>query len=195
MTKDNTEEKTRFCEQANLNKITGIITPALALNGFSATTKDKILRALQVAIASSPTPITYENVTTTGVLSIGVQTTFKNLLDRLKTTDATLSTLDTTTASVLPPATIAAIRSSCFLPAPIQKLVNPTTGTMKFYDRREQRAMKYLQTNIESLTVWNRDGVYVDFGTSLTTAASDFTTTDITTQINAAYCNTNYLFR
>lgn len=187
MTKDNTEEQTRFCEQANLNKITGIITPASALNGFSPTTKDKILRALQVAIASSPTPITYENVTTTGVLPSGVQTTFRNLLDRLKTTDATLSTLNTTTASVLPPATIAAIRSSCFLPAPIQKLVNPTTGTMKFYDRREQRAMKYLQTNIESLTVWNRDGVYVDFGTSLTTAASDFTTTDITTKINAAF--------
>jgi hypothetical protein len=186
MTKDITEEKNRFCTQANLNNITSI-TPASALTGFTSATKDKILRALQVAIASSPTPVSYENVTTTGVLPSSVQTTFKDLLDRLKTTDTSLSAINTTTISALPPATIAAIRNSCFLPAPIQKLVNPATGTKKFYDRREDRAMKYLQTNIESLTVWNRDGVYVDFGTSLTTAASDFTATEITTKINAAF--------
>ncbi|WP_309743183.1 hypothetical protein [Chamaesiphon sp. OTE_20_metabat_361] len=186
MTKDIAEEKDRFCKQANLNDITSI-TPASALNSLSSTTKDKILRALQVAIASSPTPVPYEKVTTTGMLPSDVQTTFINLLVRLKTIDTTLSTIDPNAIGLLPPATIAAIRNSCFLPAPIQKLVNPATGTARFYDRREVRAMKYLQTNIESLTVWNRDGVYVNFGTSLTTAASDFTATDIITKINAAF--------
>jgi Tfp pilus assembly protein PilX len=185
MTKDNTEERDRFCTQANLNDITGI-TAASTLTGFSPASKDKILRALQVAIAASSTPISYDLVTSTGVLPSSTQMTFKSLLDRLKTKDASLATLDSNVTSSLPPATIAAIRSSCFLPAPIQKLTNTgLTGGAVFYDNREQRAMKYLQTNIESLTVWNRDGVYIDFGTSLTTTDSDFA--DPTSQINAAF--------
>jgi Tfp pilus assembly protein PilX len=185
LTKDNTEERDRFCKQADLNNITGIVA-APTLTGYSPATKDKILRALQVAIASSSTPISYDLVTSTGVLPSSTQMTFKSLLDRLKTTDTSLSTLDSNATSLLAPAKIAAIRSSCFLPAPIQKLTNAgLTGGAIFYDNREQRAMNYLQTNIESLTVWNRDGVYVDFGMSLTTKASDFT--DPTSKINAAF--------
>ncbi len=50
-------------------------------------------------------------------------------------------------------------------------LDNPTFNRQwAFYDAREQRWIQILQTNIESLTVWNRDGRYVNMGNDLTTA-------------------------
>jgi hypothetical protein len=191
LTKGNTNERDRFCKQSipvrqtdatianyNLNSVDSIIANS-TLNGLSNASKDKILRALQVAISSASNRVSYENVTTTGVLPNTEKTTFKNLLDRLKTTDLTLAAINTTTISALPPATIAAIRSSCFLPAPIQKLDAPGTTP---YDLREDRAMSLFQTNIESLTVWNRDGVYVNFDTDLTIPG-----TATTANINAAF--------
>jgi Tfp pilus assembly protein PilX len=196
LTKNNTDERDRFCKQSipvrtsdttidnyNLNSI-DLVTAASALNSLSDPNKDKILRALQVAISATSNRVSYENVTTTGVLPATEQTNFKNLLDRLKTTnpsDTALQTAlsNTTTIAALPPATIAAIRSSCFLPAPIQKL--DTSGSNPF-DMRENRAMKLLQANIESLTVWNRDGVFVNFDTDLTTAG-----TASTANIEAAF--------
>jgi hypothetical protein len=181
LTKNNTEETDRFCKQTGWNDI-GTVTPNATINGLSTTARDRVLRALQVAIASSPTPVPYRSVVTTGTLPPTVQTTFKNLLDRLKLIDPSL-TFNSTTISQLPPSTIAATRGSCFLPAPIQRLVNPTTGKRTFFDRRENREMRLLQTNIESLTVWNRDGVYVDFDADLTTNTSLPTAGDI----NAAF--------
>jgi hypothetical protein len=195
LTKDNTTERDRFCKQSipvrtggtivnyDLNNI-GSITPNSTLNSLNATNKDQILRALQVAIAAAGNRVSYEDVTTTGVLPTAVRTTFKSLLDRLQADnpgDTALQTAlsNTGTIAALPPATIAAIRMGCFLPAPIQKL--DTAGSNP-YDLREDRAMKLLQTHLESLTVWNRDGVYVDFDTDLTTAG-----TATTANINTAF--------
>jgi hypothetical protein len=48
-----------------------------------------------------------------------------------------------------------------------------------FYDPREQRWLSILQTNIESLTVWNRDGRYVNQGNDLTTAPATTTAASI----------------
>jgi hypothetical protein len=177
LTRNNTEEKDRFCKQVGLNDI-DTITPTPELNSLTDPQKDRVLRALQIAIAASPTPVEYNNVITSGVLPNPVQTTFKDLLDRIKTADSSLS-FDSATVSQLAPSKIAAIRNSCFLPAPIQKLVNPTSGKETFYDRREGREMKLLQTNIESLTVWNRDGVYVSFGADLTANTVFPSTTDL----------------
>jgi hypothetical protein len=196
LTKANTVEQNRFCQQSipvrktdstignyDFNSILNV-TAASSLNGLSDPIKDKILRALQVAIAAANDRVSYENVTKAGVLPPAVQTTFKGLLDRLTIAnpgDTALQTAlsNTITIAALPPATIAAIRRSCFLPAPIQKL--DTAGTNP-YDLREDRAMKLLQTNIESLTIWNRDGVYVNFDTDLTIPG-----TATNTDINAAF--------
>lgn len=196
LAKDNTAERDRFCKQSipvrqtdatianyDLNSIDNVIANN-ALKSLSDANRDKILRALQVAIAAADNRVSYENVTTTGVLPAAVQTTFKSLLDRLKTANSVDTALQTalsnpTAIAALPPATIAAIRRGCFLPPPIQKL--DTAGSNP-YDLREDRAMKLLQPNIESLTVWNRDGVYVNSDTDLTTPG-----TATTTDINAAF--------
>jgi Tfp pilus assembly protein PilX len=78
------------------------------------------------------------------------------------------------------PNRIAALRQAWFLPAPIQRVetgtvmdaansrtattANPTPNPTRsgFYDGREQRWISVLQTNIASLAVWNRDGLYVE---------------------------------
>ncbi len=71
---------------------------------------------------------------------------------------AALSSTSTTTAK-----NTASKQKSCFIPAPIQALFTPATTvtTTSFYDRREARDMKMLQTNIQSLTLWNRDGLFL----------------------------------
>lgn len=214
LAKDNITELNRFCTQSipvrqtdatitnyNLNSIASI-TPNATLNGLSNTNKDQILRALQVSIAAASNRVSYENVTAAGVLPATVRTTFKDLLDRLKAAnpgDTALQTALTNTGTIaaLPPATIAAIRSSCFLPAPIQRL--DTAGSNP-YDLREDRAMRLLQPHLESLTVWNRDGVYVNFDTDLTTAGTATTANieaafdDVITTTPATYSTNNLLF-
>jgi hypothetical protein len=217
LAKDNTNERDRFCKQSipvrqtdstiannNLNSI-DLITANNALKSLSDTNRDKILRALQVAIAAANSRVSYENVTTTGVLPATEQTTFKGLLDRLNaasSSDTTLKTAlsdttKTTAIAALAPATIAAIRSGCFLPAPIQKL--DTAGSNP-YDLREDRAMSLLQTNIESLTVWNRDGVYVNSDADLTipgtATISDINAAfdDVITTTPTTYSTNNLLF-
>jgi Tfp pilus assembly protein PilX len=59
-------------------------------------------------------------------------------------------------------------------PAYAATTIGPSYG---LYDQREYRWMQVLQTNIESLTVWNRDGRFVNLPTDLTVAA------DLTTQL------------
>jgi hypothetical protein len=214
LAKDNTNERARFCTQSipvrqtdstigsyDLNSINNVIANS-TLNGLSNQNKDKILRALQVAIAAANNRVSYESVTTTGVLPATEQTTFKHLLERLKKASSSDSALKSalsnpTTIAALPPATIAAIRSGCFLPAPIQKL--DAAGSNP-YDLREGRAMSLLQTNIESMTVWNRDGLYVNVDADLTTLGTA-TTTDINTAFDdviittpTTYSTNNLLF-
>ena len=58
--------------------------------------------------------------------------------------------------------------------ATIDPATDPSIG---LYDQREYRWIQALQTNIESLTVWNRDGRFVNLPTDLTVAA------DLTTQL------------
>jgi hypothetical protein len=214
LAKDNITESARFCTQSipvrttgativnyDLNNI-GSITPNGTLNGLSNTNKDQILRALQVSIAAASNRVSYENVTAAGVLPAAVRTTFKDLLDRLKAAnsgDTALQTALTNTGTIaaLAPATIAAIRMGCFLPAPIQKL--DTAGSNP-YDLREDREMKLLQSHLESLTVWNRDGVYVDFDTNLNTAGTataaniEAAFDDVITATPATYSTNNLLF-
>ncbi len=152
------------------------------------TNRNKILRALQVAIASNPEPISLDslNKSISDPSLSGVKAEFKRLLDIMfpvpTTGTPTLAeqanqadkTLLLTSST---PNQIAALRNAWFLPAPIQR-VRTTNGATTdnptgsgFYDGRELRWIEVLQTNIASLAVWNRDGLYV--------AASDTTMTSV----------------
>jgi hypothetical protein len=163
-----TEETNRFCPS--------LVPPASAVQALAVSDRERVLRALQIAIAADPGIISIDKVTGSGNLTATQQSVFKTRLDKLM-----ISGLNSTTISQLTPASIASARSSCFLPAPIQKLTN-------FFNRQENRAMKLLQTNIQSLTIWNRDGRYVDF-TGTTTAPGTATNLDAATTDATA---TNY---
>jgi hypothetical protein len=75
-----------------------------------------------------------------------------------------IGTTLTTAQMNLTPREIANKAGNCFLPAPVQVL----TGQK---DRQENRDMTILQSNIHSLTIWNRDGRYSDNGTTVSSAA------------------------
>ncbi len=130
-----------------------------------------IVRALQTAMVSQRSLVNYGNIgsgpapsPTAPTLSTfpTIRTLFRNNLTAagLLLTPADLGILDNSTfASIAKLAT-----NSCFKPAPIQ-----TYNT--FYNNRERTNLttnanngniEMLQTNIESLTIWNRDGLYVD---------------------------------
>ena len=136
-------------------------------------TKTKILRALQVAIASNPIPLAVDslNVKFNNVTTYPPANGFKTEFTRLLALITELSVDDQATLLTSSPSEIAALQQAWFLPAPIQRLasnVDPTGRANRnirssgFYDSRERRWITMLQTNIKSLTVWNRDGLYVE---------------------------------
>jgi hypothetical protein len=138
----------------------------------NTTTQRIILRALQVAIAANPTPLPVDALSNqfSNASLTSIQAEFSRLLATLPAT--TLPAADRTilTAATVSPSQIAAIGGAWFMPAPIQRIEsgNPQDGTNRnprrsgFYDGRERRWITMLQTNIASLSVWNRDGLYVE---------------------------------
>jgi Tfp pilus assembly protein PilX len=179
------------------------------LTSLGDSTKDKILRALQVALVSTPEPVTFERLNQAFSLSVygdssdsdvlntitcsagcdsnlnSFKTEFKRLIKQLfpvnptspQPTDAAYLKIRTTLFSASPNQ-IAALRDAWFLPAPIQRVeTNNNTDTSNnprssgFYDGREKRWITMLQTNIASLSVWNRDGLYVNADDEVMTSA------------------------
>jgi hypothetical protein len=144
------EERTRFCPSVTVNHNPG------------SHNERKILRALQVAIAAQNTPVSLTQLNS--ALSDSANASISSIATSLKSLDTSRT-----------PAALAGEVGACFLPAPIQvvtKTANNTTNndvpssdynwTSGHFDRREGRWIGMLQTNIGSLTVWNRDGLYVD---------------------------------
>jgi Tfp pilus assembly protein PilX len=168
--------------------------------------KDKILRALQVALVSTPEPVTFDRlnkgfsdpiygdssnidgddtIVCTGVCESKLnpfKTEFKRLVKTIfpvvnpvspSATDITNIGIRNTLFAASP-SQIAALRDAWFLPAPIQRVEKTNGATAEnprssgFYDSREQRWISMLQTNIASLSVWNRDGLYVIDDTTIT---------------------------
>jgi hypothetical protein len=143
------EERTRFCTNPSG---TALYNPA----------DGQALRALQVAIAAQNDPVTLSQLDL--AMSHGDNAGISNIGNSL------------TALTGQSPVKIAAAKGGCFLPAPIQTLTGSGTANPNYYnwqssyfDRRENRWIGMLQTNINSLTVWNRDGLYVDRDNSLTT--------------------------
>ncbi|RMD69192.1 MAG: hypothetical protein D6822_05780, partial [Cyanobacteria bacterium J149] len=58
----------------------------------------------------------------------------------------------------------------CFVAAPISEIGRDEADHLspfRFYNEREDRDMRLLQINFQSLAIWNRDGVYLDTGNVL----------------------------
>jgi hypothetical protein len=166
--------------------------------------KERILDALYLTLAAQSAPVNYSTLKTTDSLSAGAKLQFRALLDKI----TTLSDPDKATLTGAAPADIAALsttttngnatKRSCFRPAPIQALFTPsnfnTTAKLaantatNFNDRRENRYIRMLQTNIESLTLWNRDGLFVQANVSPGVGGfdGDLTTSDSITSANLA---------
>jgi Tfp pilus assembly protein PilX len=178
---DHTDPTVAGSESKTLGRPATLPTPpALSTAANNNNTKTKILRALQVAIASTPSPLAldlldkkFNDTSATGYGGANAAA-FKAEFARLLPAITELTTGapgDRETLLVAAPSEIAALRSAWFLPAPIQRLTSTqdkTTGRANsnirssgFYDGREQRWITMLQTNLKSLTVWNRDGLYV----------------------------------
>jgi Tfp pilus assembly protein PilX len=105
----------------------------------------RTLQALALAVSANPNPLSFDNLKTANATG---------------TLLANLTTLGVSASITTAPDVFARSKRSCFLSAPLQRLVN-TDGTPSYFDRRENRWLTMLQTNIQSLTVWNRDGLFV----------------------------------
>lgn len=173
-------EALRFCN------ITGFTPP-------SAIDKQR-LQALALAVSADPQILSVTTLKT----NIGTTSTLStNLPILLGTTSiATAYTTGAGTSATTSPDAFARSRNSCFLPAPIQ-FINTTTSTAGYYDRREKnndgttgistnsrgKWLTMLQSNIESLTVWNRDGLFVTLNENLTDR-ENVTSTNLTNAYN-----------
>ncbi len=184
---------TRACTTLNKGQLWSLQQPVLKIETAptAGSDDDKIFQALKIAIASSSLLITPSElkqalpVTPTA----GWQTTLNNLLP----SGVTWAGLITAT-----PQSIEQIlkskggTNSEILPPPIQVISGTSSATDDntnnggFYNQLQDAAgtavgwMQMLQTNIKSLTYWNRDGIYVNASdNNLTTAYSTIAPTNL----------------
>ncbi|WP_310422469.1 hypothetical protein [Chamaesiphon sp. VAR_48_metabat_135_sub] len=170
-----TEENTTLGRALTLPPI-----PNFGLIPVSLATREKIVRALQVALVSTPSPVKLDQLDLpfTDPLLATFRGEFSRLINTITGPALSQGVKDALLGAS--PNRIAALSNGWFLPAPIQRIetANNPTGTPAdannynyrssgFYDGRERRWITMLQTNIASLSVWNRDGVYVEATTAL----------------------------
>jgi hypothetical protein len=193
----NVSEENKYCQNQPV---------ALArMNSYSLATKNKILRAISILIAtnqqnryninflSSKTlddPSYYNPPTGVDLVSMlsNIGIPYTDIIDILKAT----------------PAAVAAGAKSCFLPAPVQRLaqgsdLNGTvadvaTGAKPFFEQREQLAIRPLMINMQSLAVWNRDGVYLDFPTENPNTVEQISGVSALSLLNATTTTDGYLW-
>ncbi len=170
----------------------------LILRDLNATQKGEIVRALQTAILSQSNPIAFsltnDALNRSGLAALdtvysggdtyssATASTSTIYLDRLMVltsfssfTDDTQKTAVKTALRSLTPAQIAALGGRAWFPAAFMDVgsSNPTA----YYNDREAEDMRLLQVNLRSLTIWNRDGVYLNYNSG---AVTDTFTTQIT---------------
>jgi hypothetical protein len=177
---------TLTCRQFSKGQLRSLQQPVLSTQTPPTGMDLNVLTALRVAIAASPTLVTF------GDLNQPIPTTdwgatFSNLLDTIASLDATAK------AALLAqtPTAIVAARGSSFLPPPIQLVTGNSLAASNnvnggFYNQLKGTWMTMLQTNIRSLTYWNRDGIYVEpIDPSLTTPYTAATTLSLASGLSA----------
>jgi hypothetical protein len=158
----NTAEWSRFCAIGNKANFTSSsvlnnFNPS-SLSSLNLTQATAASDALRRAIARSSTIYKFTDLNTKTMNSTelsSLKTLFKTELDAIASTASLSAANITTLISSVTPREIANKSGNCFLPAPMQVL----TGQR---DRQENRNMTILQSNIHSLTIWNRDGLYLN---------------------------------
>ncbi len=158
------------------------------LTNFGKTTgkETQILRAIQVALASTSRPVPLDSLDKAlNDATYAAGTPQKDFKDEFKRLLGKISGLSSSDLDTWKPSEIAALKNGWFLPAPIQRITsafdnaadggrtNTNIRSSGFYDGREKRWITMLQTNIKSLTVWNRDGLYVEADNQIATLPSD----------------------
>jgi hypothetical protein len=184
----NTQQTARFCQ----NNPSAIVDSTLATPpGLNNNEWDYVLKAMTVAMASEPRaiPLDYMSVPfntlkgRTGYDKFGKN--FERLINASDSNKPGKLTVPSIPKKVsdksdeimaLSPMQIAQMRNTCFLAPAVQWVSQwdynnnqwdvTQDGQQLYYDRREKRRMRLIQTNIESLTVWNRDGRFAPFTSS-----------------------------
>jgi Tfp pilus assembly protein PilX len=194
-------------ESTTLNRPTLPTKAALTTLNDNEPNKNKILRALQVALVSTPDPISLDQLngiafndptyldTTDPSYSASLnafRAEFSRQLDVIFPASSTATAAqrqadrdDKRALLSARPSEIVALQDAWFLPAPIQRVGTRTVQdaannprSSGFYDGRERRWISVLQTNIASLSVWNRDGLYVAADNETMTSAYAASTTN-----------------
>lgn len=201
LTKGHAEEETRFCgltagivdRTRNLIDYANVTANPTVL-ALSIAKQDIVLRALQTVIVGHNIPLNYSVVIKDGILPVSLQTAFRELLTS-NSLNLNLSSDQIKSIATASPASIAKARKSCFLPAPIGRVVKSQAGVISdgVFDRRENRSISTIQTNIESLTVWNRDGRYVSIGGNLNTDTASTSSDRLNSATNTTTYSTNNL--
>jgi hypothetical protein len=143
------------------------ITALKANTAIAIADRPKVIAALQKAMMmtdstlANPTPLTSFSATASPATG-NLKTNLQNSLSQPTYAGIATATLVNTNLNVLADAV-----GGCYLPAPMQVLQGAN-----YPERREGgRQMNILQSNIKSLTVWNRDGVYtIGAGNPISTA-------------------------
>jgi hypothetical protein len=169
------EAATLKCSPLTKGQLRSLQQPVLITDTAQTGTNLEILKALRVALAAAEgTPLTLSNLDGSIDGTTGWGLKFKTLLGSIPG----LTAGDVTALIGQTPTAIATARGSKFLPPPIQFVSgganaadNNTNGgfcnSLYSYkvpntSTRTCNWMTMLQTNIESLTHWNRDGIYVE---------------------------------
>jgi len=127
--------------------------------------RNNLGNALYTALVSQTTPIPYNG----GNPSFPIDSSaIISSIDSFPSTgDGSLTTTQKDSLKAATPQQIAAVLGRCFVSAPIQDIGRTTSPA--FRNDRENRDMRLLQINIESLTIWNKVGRYVVFSSGSVT--------------------------
>jgi hypothetical protein len=163
-----------FTSAANLNTT----TPA-SLAGWTLTDATTASNALRRAIAKSGTLFTFTQMNSSNMNATALAALNATFSTELNATTLT-NTQKTTLLGAVKPREIANKAGNCFLPPPMQVLNTPAAAPVgtalasgpSQNDRQEPRLMRILQSNIHSLTVWNRDGQFDDGMVTTTTTGT-----------------------
>jgi len=177
-----------FCTPGTAATIDSTITSD---SDWDTTVKLGIVNALAVAIASQATPLAFNSsnpafstyainarllpASSPPALNTALNTTLGSIIDTVFASSLTSTQRDTlkTNLAAATPAAIAALDSRCFIAAPLQDIGRDNSAhnsPYRFYNDREGRDMRLLQINVESLTAWNKVGVYVTFNNGSVTS-------------------------
>jgi hypothetical protein len=192
-------------------------TPEPAMLGYSPAIQDKILRAVQIVLSTNQANIfnlSYIDTIkpndpaidgTGNTISILYQQFTQADIITLLTAIPGINAVDIPVIGRSNIQSLAAARKSCFLAAPIQipRKATSTYYTSKkafsgsfrsFYDRREQKYIAPLQVNMQSLAIWNRDGVYGEFPSNNLDLQEEISATDLLILLNSSATTDGYLW-